>query len=477
MRLSKCIAALLLALTLVLTGCAHRTAAEQAADSYAQQQIAAAPPHGNLPDYSLPPDKLAAAAHLSTVHTILHFSKRAWGIIDLVLLLSFGIIAWMRDRARAFSSNLWTQGYAFALMVLLVRTLLDLPFNFYDHHLALAYGFSVQGWQSWAVDLAKGFTLNWLLYGLIAVVLFALINRFPRRWWLVFWALAVPFTLVLTYFNPILIDPLFNQFEPLALHYPQLSAQLQQMGVPPERQFLMLASAKTTQPNAYVTGIGPSKRVVIWDTGIEPSQTIAPGTLSMVGHECGHYVLGHVRNGMLMGIAIFIPVMYLVYLFLNAIIKRFGARWRITTRSDLGALAILLLAYTLLNFVQEPITNTISRHVEHDADIYGQEAIHGLVPDPQAAMQQDQQDNGLKGLADPNPNPFVVFWSFSHPATGYRAAFAKVYDPWAPGMEPKYFPKEKSDSVTSHISLLVSCLYGLPLLQNRIRCHPRQAPL
>ena len=102
---------------------------------------------------------------------------------------------------------------------------------------------------------------------------------------------------------------------------------------------------------------------------------------------------------------------------------------------------MLLLAFSLFGLVSEPIQNTFSRHDEHAADVYGQEAIHGLVADPQAAAQGAFDVLGTTSFADPNPSPFYEFWTGSHPAIGRRAAFAKAYDPWAPGMEPKYFKK------------------------------------
>ena len=80
---------------------------------------------------------------------------------------------------------------------------------------------------------------------------------------------------------------------------------------------------------------------------------------------------------------------------------------------------------------------------EHAADVYGQEAIHGLVADPQATAKGAFDVLGTTSFSDPNPSPFYEFWTYSHPSIGRRAAFAKAYDPWAPGMEPKYFPKEK----------------------------------
>jgi STE24 endopeptidase len=422
------------------TGCNGfgHTAAEQAAHAYARQEIDAAPPHGNLPDYSLPPQKLAQARQLSTTFAALHFTAVAWGILQLVLLLALGAVARMRDRAVAVSRNRWLQAAIFVFLLLFTRLLLNLPLNLFGHHLSLRYGFSIQRWPSWFADLAKGFAINWVVITLLAMLLFWIMGLAPRRWWLVFWAAAVPIVLASVYLAPILIDPLFNKFEPLALHHPELTAQLEHMGVPADRQFLMRASAKVTTPNAYVTGLVGSKRVVVWDTSLTGDH-VTPGVLWMVGHECGHYALNHVLTGTLLSLAALPLVLWLAFLFLHASLRRFGSRWRIPSQHDWGALAVLLLAYSLINLVQEPIANDISRHVEHNADIYGEEAIHGLVPDPQTAVRDELDADGLRSLDDPNPSPLAVLWMYNHPPTGYRAAFGKAYDPWAPGFAPKYF--------------------------------------
>jgi Zn-dependent protease with chaperone function len=325
------------------------------------------------------------------------------------------------------------------------RLLLNLPLHLYGHHVSLEYGFSVQRWPSWFGDLAKGFALNWLVGGLLVVLLVAIVRRAPRRWWLVFWAAAIPIAVVGVYLAPVAIDPLFNKFEPLGLHHPELVGQLEHMGVPANRQFLMKASAKVTTPNAYVTGLWGSKRVVVWDTAVTANQPPTPEVLWMVGHECGHYVLGHVLEGTLLSLAGLLPLLYLGYRFVNAVVRRWGGRIGISTQGDWGAVAILLLAFSLLGAVTEPIGNTISRHIEHDADIYGEEAIHGLVADPQAAVRSACDSDGLRTLDDPNPSPLVEFWTYNHPATGRRAAFGWAYDPWAAGMERKYFKGEMRD--------------------------------
>src|SRR6202789_1399959 len=379
---TRCFAlALCLLACIGLAGCAHDTPAEQAANHYAAQEMAASHLHSNLPDYGLPPAKLAQARQLGSLILSLHFGAEAWSILQIILLLTFDIIARMRDIAVLGSRHRWLQAYIFVLLFLLCRTLLNLPFNLYAHHLGLQYGLSIQPWPSWFADLGKSLLLEWIVGGVLVLLLFALTRGAPRRWWLVFWIASIPITLLGLYLTPIFVDPLFNQFEPLALHHPELVAQLGHMGVPASRQFLMKASAKVTTPNAYVTGVASSKRIVVWDTSLTPGKAPSPEVLWMVGHECGHYVLGHVLKGTLLAMAGSLPLLYLSYLMLTWTLARFGSRWRIPSQADWGALAIILLAVSLLNALGEPIDNTVSRSIEHHADIYGEEAIDGLGPD------------------------------------------------------------------------------------------------
>ncbi|HTV09364.1 MAG TPA: M48 family metallopeptidase [Candidatus Aquilonibacter sp.] len=445
MVLRRWLALLSLILPLLVAGCAHETAAEHAANQYAAQEMAAAPLHGNLPDYSLPPGKLAKAQHLAAVRVTTHFADEIWGVVYLILLLWLGVIAWMRDRAVRMGNNRWLQGFSFLLLFLIATTLLELPLDLYRQHLSLKYGLSVQGWASWFGDIGKSFLLTWLFGGLLVMLLFWVIRKLPRRWWLAFWAAMIPVGIFAVFAMPY-IEPLFNHYEPLMKTHPSLVARLEQvaqrghMNIPPDRMFLMKASAKYTTLNADVEGFGHSKRVVVWDTSI--SSATPDEILFIFGHESGHYVLHHIVRGMLLSFAVGFVLLYFGYRLLRWIIARFGARWRIPSQEDWAALAVLLLIFSVFSIVLEPMTDSLSRAQEHAADVYGQEAIHGIVANPQQTVKGAFDVLGETALEDPNPSPFVEFWTYDHPATGRRAAFGVAYNPWAPGMQPKYFKKQ-----------------------------------
>jgi Zn-dependent protease with chaperone function len=446
MRLRTLLLFACLALPFAPLARAAETPTEHKANVAAQQEIDAAPRHGNLPDYTLAPADLAKAQHLSTVDVTFHFVSDAWGILSLVLLLWLGVIAWMRDRAVAVSANRWAQCFVFMFLYLIVGFLVSLPLDLYSQHLDRVYGLSVQSWLSWFGDQAKGLAIGWIVGGLLVMLLFWIIRKLPNRWWLLFWGFSIPIILAAIFITPYVIDPLFNKFEPLQKTNPELVARLEQvvqrghMDIPPERMFLMKASAKVTTMNAYVTGFGSSKRVVVWDT------SLVKGTpdevLFIFGHESGHYVLGHIPKGIAFSFVLTFIMLYLGYRFVQWAIARFGAAWGIPSQSDWGALAVLLLAVSLFGLIREPIQSVFTRQQEHAADVYGQEAVHGLVADPQGSARGAFDVLGLSSYADPNPSPFFEFWTYSHPAIGRRAAFAAHYDPWAAGEAPKYFAKD-----------------------------------
>ncbi|WP_419805395.1 M48 family metallopeptidase [Terriglobus sp.] len=439
---------LALLLVALFAGCvpafAQETAAEHLANRAAQAELSESPRHGNIPSYRLAPDDLVKAEHLEHVRTVLEFGGTVWSIVSLFLLLHYGIIGRMQRMIARFR-NRWVQGYFFLLLFTLAMTLLSLPLDIYDQGLRRHYGLSVQSWASWLGDQAKSFGLGWLFGGLLVMLLFFVIRKAPARWWLIFWSLSIPITVGALFATPYIIDPLFNHFEPLNASHPELVQRLEQvaqrgnMNIPPERMFLMKASEKSTTLNAYVTGFGTSKRVVVWDT------SIAKGTpdqiLFIFGHESGHYVLHHIVRGVVESMLGLLLMLYLGYRFVQPLLRRYGPRWGVTDQTQWGALAVLLLIASVLGAVSRPISEAMSRSKEHAADVYGQEAVHGLLANPQDAARGAFQILGQTSFDDPNPSPIVEWWTYSHPAIGRRAAFAAHYDPWQPGLEPRYFPK------------------------------------
>ncbi len=394
------------------------------------------------PAYALPPDKLAKATALYHDETILGLISLAWGFISLLLILRLGIASRLSRFAARVTPKPWLQGCIFIPLLMLIEAFLQLPISLEGHRIGLAFGLSVQHWASWFGDHGKSLLLTLAAGTVVISILFAIVRHSPRLWWFWFWLISIPLTLGIVYLVPVVIDPIFNHYQPLQQTNPALVAQLERVvaksgiSIPPSRMFLMKASEKVTTANAYVTGFGASKRVVVWDTTIHSSTP--DGILFIFGHELGHYALGHVVTGTVLGIFGTLIYLWLGYRLAHWMIRKRGARWGVSGMSDWSAVVVLLLAGEILGFISSPIENGISRYFEHQADIYGEEVIHGIVADPQKTAQESFQQLGEQSLDIPNPNRLQVFWDFSHPTILDRATFARDYNPWANGQKPKY---------------------------------------
>jgi STE24 endopeptidase len=392
--------------------------------------------------YTLPPDKLAQAYALYRIDVSLYIIVTLYVFVVLWLMLRTRYGARLRVFAEHLSRFWLVRAAIFVMLFLVTLEVLQLPFSIYRHHISLAYGLSVQQWGSWFSDWAKGLAINLVAVTILGWVLYGVLRRSPRRWWLYFWLATIPFLLFGIFIQPILIDPLFNKFEPLTDHHADLVEQIERvvhragMDIPPSRMFEMKASEKTNELNAYVTGFGSSKRVVVWDTTMRHLST--PQTLFVFGHEMGHYVLGHLMKGFVFVEAMLLVLFYFSYRLANWLMRRKGSAWGIRSLSDFASAPLLLLIFYVLSFATEPVFNTFSRHFEHEADIYGLEVIHGLVPDSQRTAAESFQILGERSLDYPYVGKFAELWLWSHPTIADREIFSQTYDPWDEGKPPKF---------------------------------------
>jgi Zn-dependent protease with chaperone function len=403
---------------------------------------AQAAPQTQTTEYTLPPDKLAKSTALYNLRGKLRIFDAIYGLLVLLALLYFGVAAKFRDIAEACGKNRFVQALVFVALFLITTGILQLPLDAYQQNISLQYGLSVQSWGSWLGDLGKGMLVGLVIFTVAAWGFTGLIRKYPRRWWFYTWLISVPFIIFLIFISPIVIDPLFNKFEPLDKSNPELVSALQKvtqrggMDIPRDRMFLMKASEKVTTLNAYVTGFGPSKRVVVWDTTIKNAST--PETLFVFGHEMGHYVLNHIVIGIAFAaVGLFIGF-YLLYCIANWAFPRFQQRWRMRELSDWAALVMLILIFSIMSTLSAPIGNGFSRQLEHNADVYGLEVTHGINANSQEAAAHAFQVLGELSLSYPHPSKAVVFWYADHPPIPDRVIFAHQYDPWSKGEQPKY---------------------------------------
>jgi Zn-dependent protease with chaperone function len=403
---------------------------------------APASPQPAVKTYTLPPDKLARAIEYSRAQNWLHFIGVAYTLLVLVRVLTWKVAPRLRAWAEAASRRRIVQAFLFAPLLFLVIDALGFPLDIYRQHLALRYDQSIQGWGSWFWDWTKGELLSYVMAGVLVWGLYGILRRSPRRWWLYGGLAAAPGVVFLNFVTPVLITPLFYQFEPLAARQPALVAGIDQvvarggLAIPHDRMFEMKASEKLKSVSAYVTGVGASKRVVVWDTTIRKMST--DQTLFVFGHEMGHYVLGHMWMLIATTCLLILASLFAGYHGMHWALARWGERWSIRGMEDWASLPLLLMAFVVLAFVAEPAMNSFSRALEHNADIYGLEAIHGIVPDSPEAAAGAFQILGEVSLSDPHPSAFIKFWLYSHPPVGERVRFSAGYDPWGKGETPRY---------------------------------------
>jgi Zn-dependent protease with chaperone function len=409
-----------------------------------------APPVSSSNDverYTLSHDRYEKAVAYSRAGYTLYFLSVFIGFAALLLALRFGLVARVRDFAQRVTESRTLQGVIFIPILVVLLDLADLPVHIIWHGLSLHYEQSVQRWGSWLVDWGKEECITLLFLTLMGLLLFTMIRVSPKRWWFYFWLAALPIIGAIFILQPLVIDPMFHKFEPLASKQPQLATDLEKLtqraglNIPRERMFLMDASTKTNAINAYVTGVGASKRVVIYDNLV--NKLPAQETLFIFGHESGHYVLNHVRNDFFFFAIGLLTFLYIAYRLVNRIVDGAGRKWRIYGQQDWAALAVLLLVLEGIMFLASPVVNGFSRMQEHNADIFGLELIHGIVPNSAQVAAHSFQSLGEIDLADPNPPPFITFWLYSHPPMAERLVFAHSYDPWGKHEQPKYFSAAK----------------------------------
>jgi STE24 endopeptidase len=402
----------------------------------------AAPQQPKSGEYVLSSERYEKAVTYSRAAYTMYFVSVGLNVLALVMLLRLGMAAKFRDWAESASDKRWMQALIFVPLLVLTVDVVALPLRLYGHVLSLRYEMSVERWGSWLLDWAKEQLLMVGFALIFALILSAIMRRSPRRWWLYLWFAALPVVLFFVFISPWLVDPLFNKFEPLEAEHPDLVAAIENLTrhagvpIPADRVFLMRASEKTNEVDAYVTGLGASKRVVIWDTTIQ--KATANETLFIVGHELGHYVLGHIWKGFVFAAALMFFGFYALFRALHWTLGRSSENWRIYGPEDWASFAVLLLLAEIGMFLAAPLANGFSRIEEHAADVYGLEVTHGMIPDSSEVAAQSFQVLGEVDLADPNPPEFITFWLYSHPPLAERLVFAHSYDPWSKGEAPKY---------------------------------------
>ncbi|MBZ5552375.1 MAG: M48 family metallopeptidase [Acidobacteriia bacterium] len=393
--------------------------------------------------YTLTADQREKAIAYSRANYLLYFIGIAYSLALFYFLMR---LQWPVQFAR------WAEGRGtrrrifqvliFAPLFLVTLQVMTFPVDYYGEHLEKKFGLSVQSFGSWMLDWLKGLVLGVILGTFLIWILYGVIRRSPRRWWFYFWLATIPIAVFLIFLQPYVIEPLFYKFTPLQETQPKLTGRLLEvvgragLDIPESKMYEMNASTKVKALNAYVSGLGSSKRVVVWDTTINK---MTPDEIAFVfGHEAGHYVLHHIPKLIALTLLVILVLFYLGYRLVNWAIPRWQDWSGVNRLEDWGSLTFLLLFITILSFVSNPLLNGISRHFEHQADIYGLEVTHGLVPDGPQNAARAFQILGEVDLGDPDPGEFIKVWLYGHPPVAERVAFALEYNPWGEGGRPQF---------------------------------------
>jgi STE24 endopeptidase len=350
----------------------------------------------------------------------------AWASLAVSLLVS--VVLGLTPIGRRLAGRLrgwWWVRVLLALTALaVVGRLATLPFAMVGHHRSVEYGLSTQSWGSWTVDVLKGLLLSVVISGLVLIVLVGAARRFPRAWPAVAGALLGTLVMAASFVYPVLVEPAFNHFTPLR-HGPLRTHILQlahREDVRLEDVLVADASRRTTTLNAYVSGFGGTRRVVLYDNVLKdlPRDQI----LSIVAHELGHahqddVLVGSVLGALATGLG--------VGLLGLAVLVRGGPGGM----RDPTVVPLVLALVAIATVLSSPVNSGLSRLIETRADVASLEATR----DP-AAFIRVQRQLDLHSLSDDPPH-WSHIWFGSHPTTLERIAIAEQL---APGMGVSWDP-------------------------------------
>ena len=405
-------------------GLARRPAVALTAVSFAVVAVLAAllvpwawVPGGHLVPRSaaslLSPEQVARAERYSGLQRA--FGWTSYGLsLALLAVLGFTPLGARLLRRVLPRVRWWLAVPLAALLVRLLERAVTLPFSVAAHRIDLVYGISRQGWAAWAVDVAKGLLVAWLSTALVLLVVIAIARRSPRWWFAWAGAAVLVLTAAGSFLYPVVVEPLFNSFTPMpAGPFKESVFRLaEREGVRIDDVLVADASRRTTTLNAYVSGFGNTRRVVVYDNLL---RDLSPAEARVViAHELGHARNDDVLLGTALGgIAAVGGAALLALLLDTAWLRRRSATDGIT---DPAAVALVLALVAVGGFLASPLQNTVSRAIEARAD---RVAITTTGADRTFVAMQKRL--AVTSLADPDPPALAQFWWGSHPTVLQRA--------------------------------------------------------
>jgi Zn-dependent protease with chaperone function len=352
----------------------------------------------------------------------------------LTVFLVTGASAKLRNLAARMGRVWFFTICLYLLLFTLIGFVADFPLSYYQGFVRRhAYGLSNQSFAKWlrnltiefGISVATGVAVAWFLYLVIA--------RAPKRWWLYATGASIPFLMAAMLITPLWIDPLFNRFGRLS--NPSLESQIltlaDRAGIPADRVYEVDKSVDTNAVNAYVTGFLGSKRIVLWDTLV--NRLDDQEVLAVMGHEMGHYVLGHVPRTIMLSSVITLIGLFWVDRAGRWITERYHRRFGFDRLSDIASLPLILLLVQVASLALAPVGHAYGRYQEHEADRFGLELTHANYSTGRAFVALSQEN-----LGNPRPGWFYRVWRATHPSTSERIEFSNTYHPWREGRPLRY---------------------------------------
>lgn len=345
------------------------------------------------------------ARHYSRVLRVVFISSMLFQGAFLIWLAFSGragtLTCWFQ---RAAGGNYWGSVVLYSLGIWVFMALLNFPFVvFSSYYWQRRWGFSTQSLGDWWLDYFKGVGIDLVLFLAGVVLLFWIMGRWPRIWWLtgaVFFSLWL---VIQTYLWPVVVSPLFNRFEPV--QDPAIISMVLELSrkaeIPIDQALVMDASRRTTKSNAYFTGLGRTKRIVLYDTLLAnyPLDEVK----AVVAHEIAHWRQGHIIQGLSWGALGLFTSWGFLFILLRQTLP-------LATRNSPQILPMVLLYMLLVSFISTPVESHISRGMEEEADRVAV-ALTGDIP----AAVRLQVNLAGKNLSDVSPAAFIHWFSYSHP--------------------------------------------------------------
>jgi STE24 endopeptidase len=397
---------------------------------------------GQVPVLVPMPSELAL--HAYQTGNVLWLAAQVWTLAVPILLLFTGTSAKMSGWANRMTP--WRpMALAVYLILFLTATIaLNLPLSYYAGYLRPdALGLSNQSIGGWFGSVPKSFLFNaqfpplqigGLVVGYpLVLLLFWILKRSPKRWWLYSGLALVPFLAFAQFLRPVWLDPLLHHYGPLKDQ--ELETEILQLGrragIEGGHVFEVEMSRETKSMGASVVGSAGTKRVILWDTTIAGMERRE--LMYVVGHEMGHFVLGHGRMLVLFQPCILLVVFGFVYWAASPILKKYKTRLGFEALSDIAALPLILLLANVALLVLLPLDFAFLRYQEHEADRF---AVELTRDNHAAATAYVKLTQGVLGV--PRHGWLYTLWRDTHPSLGDAVEFFNEYRPWQTGQPLKY---------------------------------------